>query len=1558
MNNRISSIPARLAVFSLFVLFPILSKAQTPIVSSRVTQAVDESKLATLTGNTHPLARPQNDRGPAPPSLPMERMLLVLKRSPEQELALDALLDQQQDSSSATYHQWLTPDQFGQQFGPSDQDVQAITDWLRSHGFQVARVSRGRTSIEFSGTASQVQEAFHTAIRRYSVNGEDHWANSSDPQIPSALTSVVAGINTLHNFPREAMHHVVGLALRAKANGEVSLEGPSLYNLGGTCGVPGVGCHAIGPFDFATIYNLLPLWNAAPTHIDGTGQTIAIVGESDINPQDVAAFRDYFGLPAANLQIIIDGPDPGIVPGDETESDLDVEWAGAIAPNAKIDFVTSESTETSLGVDLSAQYIVDNNLAPVLSESYGVCELFLGTAGNQFYNQLWQQAAAQGITVLVATGDSGSAVCDQTAGSSGAAQFGLSVSGFSSTPYNVAVGGTDFNDLTNPSTYWAPTNSAPLLPGNPSALATVSALSYIPETTWNDTCTNGVFGSILGFSTNPETNCNNSQLISAGFLTTVAGSGGKSSCTNSDGQSLSSCAGGYTKPTWQTGTGVPNDGRRDVPDVSLYAAINSPSGSFYVVCEADFNPGSISCDPTTPNTRFLGVGGTSASTPALAGIIALVNQETQSRQGNANYVLYKLATQQPVAFHDAPAGGTIAMPCVTGSTPDCITSLPGDKNGVLSGYSTTTGYDLATGLGSVDANNLVTKWSTVTAGSKATATSLTLSPAVSPIPHGTAVPINITVTPNPSSSSTPTGQVSLIVSTGQSAGNFTLASNGSLAPGTTTNLLPGGDYTVTAHYAGDGIFAPSDSTSSAVVVSPEDSKTQVLIEAFNSSTGQITNPNVTTISSGSSYLLKVNVNGISGTCAQNSGANPGCATGSVTVTDNDSPLATGTYKLNSQGYAEDQLLALQAGSHNLVATYGGDSSFNASTSLTDVVTVTKIPTIISLGAPSPQTTQSGTTVILTAAVTGQGGSPFPFPGPTGTVRFSVGSTPIQLGSSATVTYNSITITGGFTQLTATLSIFSLPNGADSITAQYLGDSNYAASPVSSPQQVQIQIPTSISLSSSNTSIPVGTSVTLTSRVTQSLSGGPLLTGTVKFTLFGVTGQVVGSAPVSGGQAQITTFALPAGNYSIWATYSGDANYASSSGSVTQSVVGLASVTSIASSNVTPAPASNVTFTAQVAPVLSGGPPLTGSVDFESPLGNSVALVAISNGQAQMTRAFPAETIAVVAVYHGDSNYAGSSAGVMETITPLGDSMVLTSSNLTIVQGTAVTFTAQITPTIPGGPDLTGGIVSFTANGSPIGTSAVSGTSPAQITTSSLPSGSIQIQAVFANSFYYASSSASITEIVTPVVVTPPPTFTVTANPTAISVSAPGQAGSTVLTLTSQNGLTGTNITVAAACTGLPSETTCSFSPTAAVTSTTITLPANGSTMATFYVLTTAPSSAVPTADNRPGGFGRWTLREITVPACAICGAMFLLGFRRKQFRRSTSLAMLTFAFVFATAACGGGGGSSSGGGGATGGGGGSGGNPGTPITQNAPITVSITIGGISQSVPNLTVTVQ
>jgi hypothetical protein len=678
----------------------LVVSAQTVDTPARATQAVRDDNRVTLQGNIHPLAQPQFDRGVEPDSLPIERMLLVLRPSAEQEAALTTLLSNQQNSSSPDFHRWLTPEQFGQRFGPADADLRVVTDWLASQGFQLNNVSRGRTVIEFSGNAGLVRRAFHTEIHRYVENGEEHWANGSDPQIPAALAPVVVGIVSLHNFPARAMRHLAGAFSKSRATGEVKPITPSFTFSG--CGAT---CNALGPNDFATIYNVLPLWNSG---IEGTGEIIAIAGESNINVQDVRNFRSLFGLPANDPRIILNGSDPGLS-SEETESDLDVEWAGAVARNAAIDLVVTASGSATNGVSLSAKYIVDNNFAPVMSVSFGLCELFLGTAGNQFFNQEWQQAAAQGITVVVAAGDSGAASCD--APKAAYAVKGLAVSGWASTPYNVAVGGTDFNDELNPSLYWNPANSS---------ATQASAKGYIPETAWNDSCANPLV-TIFGFSAVGEANCNDPASQQEGLLTVAGGGGGASNCTTPTGPAPANCAGGYAKPSWQTGTGVPGDGKRDVPDVSLFAG-NGFQNNFYIVCENDVDPNGQACSLTSPYIDFLGVGGTSVSAPAFAGVMAMVDQKTGSRQGNGNPMLYKLASEsgstcassgsaQPSSciFYDITAG-TIAMPCLKGS-PDCTTSLVGDSYGILSGYGATTGYDLATGLGSVNAANLVGNWS-------------------------------------------------------------------------------------------------------------------------------------------------------------------------------------------------------------------------------------------------------------------------------------------------------------------------------------------------------------------------------------------------------------------------------------------------------------------------------------------------------------------------------------------------------------------------------------------------------------------------------------------------------------------------------------------------------------------------------------------------------------------------------------------------------------------------------------------------------------------------------
>jgi hypothetical protein len=1098
-----------------------------------ITQPVNEAQLTILKGNTHPLARPEFDLGTAPATLPMQRMLLVLKRSPEQESALRKLLDDQQDKSSPNYHQWLTPAQFGQQFGPTDSDVQTITSWLQSHGFQVSGVANGRNTVEFSGSASQVQEAFHTTIHKYVVKGEQYWANSSDPSIPAALGPAVAGLASLNNFPRKPMNRYAGGFSREKATGKIHAVTPLFtYQPYYQCSADNY-CFAVGPYDFATIYNVLPLWNA---NINGTGQTIAIVGESNIVPQDIANFRSLFGLPANStttgnpLNIILNGPDPGLQ-GDESEADIDVEWSGAVAPYATIDFVVSQSTETTAGTDLSAVYIVDNNLAPVMSESYGSCELGLGTTGNQFYNALWQQAAAQGITVFISAGDNGSAGCDDfDLPPPAPAQFGLEVSGYASTPYNVAVGGTDFNEFTNPEAYWSVTNNS---------TTQASALGYIPETTWNDSCTNAIWETIPELSSNPETNCNNSQLNDA---VPVGGSGGVSNCTTPTGSAPANCSGGYAKPSWQTGSGVPDDGKRDLPDVSLFAS-NGFAGSLYIVCEADQPYGS--CSSTSPEQTFLGFGGTSVSSPAFAGIMALVNQETGSRQGNANYVFYKLAAKDTLSecnssskpassciFNDVTSG-TNAMPCATNS-PNCSTTIGGDQYGILTGYNTGTGYDLATGLGSVNANNLVTQWSSVTSlPSKTTLNSLTPTT----ITHGQPVNFSVTVAPA-SGTGTPTGQISLLGGTtnGSGIGAFTL-SGGTFSG--TTELLPGGTYSVTAHYPGDGTYGSSDSNQISITVNKENSESQLFLVTFDSS-GNLLSPDTNTAVYGSPYILRVNVENSGGALCTPVGASggTGCPTGTVTLTENGTALDNGTYTLNSYGYFEDFAVQLTGGTNSVKAQYAGDNSFDAS-SATSAFTITPANTSTTLCCPFGNYTV-GQNVSATASVNAVSSGAFP----TGTVLFYDNGKPLA----GTVSYSTQSNQPGLVELNAALSTTLSAPGNHSITATYGGDSNYGGSAAGAMADYAYYS-TTTTLGSSSLNPPAGTAVILTALVDTSVKNlSP--TGTVTFGTPPGTVSGLSATPVTDGNGnsalQVTESYIPSvNNVTVAAQYSGDTNYSPS-----------------------------------------------------------------------------------------------------------------------------------------------------------------------------------------------------------------------------------------------------------------------------------------------------------------------------------------------------------------------------------------------------------------------------
>jgi hypothetical protein len=894
-----------------------------PNLQPLITQPIDETQLTTLKGNTHPLARPQFDLGTAPATLPMERMLLVLKRSPQQEAALRKLLDDQQDKHSPNYHKWLTPEQFGKQFGPTDADMQTITQWLQSHGFQVG-TTKGRTVLEFSGSASQVQETFHTAIHKYIVNGEQHWANASDPQIPTALVPAVAGVLTLHNFISKPTNHFVKTPVPArvtKANKpQVTFppeNGQSAIN-------------ALAPQDYAVIYNINPVYN----NVEGSGVTIGVIGRSDLynNGQDPQNFwstigtgGNYFG--GTRLIVIVDGPDPGdLGGGEEAEATLDTTWSGAIAPSATIDFVVSGTTNTTDGIDLSEQYIIENNLADIMTESFSTCEYLSTDAQLAGISALAEQAAAQGITYFVSTGDDGAEGCDDP--NSTSATGPISVNALASTPFNIAVGGTMFNENGDTTKYW--TSSAPFAE---------TAISYIPEDVWNESSsTNGLW----------------------------SGSGGASAGNLGDTQiSPPGTTSGVPKPSWQSGMllNIPADGVRDLPDVSLTAAGHDP----YLLCLNG------SCVPNSQGYIYVYfVSGTSASAPSFAGIMALIDQSQGGRQGQANYVLYPLAQSQasqgiyPSQCNGSNTSAVVASDCIFHDVTVGNNVVPGE---VGNNYQAGPGYDLTTGLGSVNVANLVNEWSSVTFNPTTTTFSLNGSTSPLTITHGQSLSAAVTVAAN-SGTTIPTGDVVL---TGISPTMDVFHLSGGQANGTISDLPGSGAccfYEVWMHYGGDGTYAPSDSNDITLTVSPEPSTTTLSVFGSSASNGNsLTSP----YPFGSIVFVRAEVAGNSG---------HGIPTGTVTFTDTFGPLPTTNAQinppvaivnnppLNSQGNTSigDGIISFDAGNHTISAVYSGDASFNGSSS-SQSVSFTVQPGFAFVSLPPSITIASpGTSGSLTAGI--------------------------------------------------------------------------------------------------------------------------------------------------------------------------------------------------------------------------------------------------------------------------------------------------------------------------------------------------------------------------------------------------------------------------------------------------------------------------------------------------------------------------------------------------------------------------------------------------------------
>lgn len=1224
---------------------------------ARIVTKVNEGTRIVLPGHVSGALRHAVDLGRLAPSTPAQHLVMVLKSSDDQKHELRRILDEQQDKNTANYHQWITPDQFGQYFGVDDGDIAQVSAWLQSHGFTVEDVSKSKRVLHFSGTTGQLETAFKTEIHSYRVGTETHIANNSDITIPTALSPVIGGVSMNNFFPKNHMTPIK----KAKA----MKVGPKVY--GGACaGAAESTCsNYVSPGDFATIFNTQPLLNEG---INGSGIKIGIVGRSDILLTDVTSYRQMFNLPSNDPIFIHAGQDNGVEPGDDGESDLDVEISGGYAPNAQVYFVVGTPTFFVDGITNSFEYLVENNLTDVISSSYGSCESDEGAGGNAFNQQLFEQAAAQGISIFIANGDNGPAGCDDQGGDSYEV-LGYAAPAEASSTYAIAVGGTAFNEgaSTTPSAT-TPADNTPYWYAGELSDEGNSALSYIPEIPWNGSKNSDAS---LDPSADLGTLWSGSGAISAYYLQPSWQRGSNVPTTDPTlaggswalGISITNGGSGYTKAptvtfsgggcitepaatatesggavtaiafnygtqggTLKAGQGF---GCTSIPTIAISAPTGTPAVTATAVVTGigpmqntvplisgvphRYTPDlSLAAEVDHDGTAFCSeggcqidsdgaftfdlVGGTSVAAPSMAGIQALIDQANGGRQGMPGYMYYTLSAAQSLTGCNSqvqPAVGTsstnasgVSTGCAfqditVGDNLICATSsCSGATNKI--GFEAGPGYDLATGLGSVNAYNLATQWSTVAFNSSDTTVNLSQTTNIA---HGSPVTISGTVTAG-SGSGTPTGDVAFILSQGEAGQTVNLStgafngpspfatlSNGSYTA--TVDNLPAGTYQLTARYAGDSNFASSLSAPVTITVASENSSVTINPQLLNGSACTLGSASTFTYDQATA-LIEATVQGVS---------QQGVPTGSVTFTVDGTPYITETLDPNGNGYLIEGALtssscvydymyatspAIPAGTHSIGASYSGDATFNAVTATPVNITITPLsitPTLVV--APNTNLT-SGSPVQLTASFSLSALTTAANPlaaAPTGTVSFYEGGTTGTLLGTATVvpvlTYLQPPDTAAYPSYTysayATTSS-SLITASGSITAVYSGDNNYNS-----------ETSTATAVTVSTTASATTTTVTSSANPT-TIGGTPTFTATIAF-VSGATAPTAGTVAWYDGSyllgtstvgtshtatekisATSTTHPFIGGTHTITAVYEGTSTTAApSTGTLTETV---------------------------------------------------------------------------------------------------------------------------------------------------------------------------------------------------------------------------------------------------------------------------------------------------------------------------------------------------------------------------------------------------------------------
>jgi subtilase family serine protease len=1358
----------------------------------QITQSINEENRVALKGNTRREANPLNDRGQVAEDFAMEHMLLQLKRSPAQEQELQQFISDLQNAKSPNFHQWIGAQEFGQRFGLAEEDLDTITRWLQSHGFTVNVVYTNGTVIDFSGTAEQVREAFRTEIHNLEVNGVKHIANIRDPEIPAALAPAVAGIVSLHDFMPHAMHTI-------RANYTFSSGNATQ--------------RAVTPPDLATIYNLNPLFNAS---VSGQGQTIVVVEDTNVySTADWTTFRSAFGLsgytsgsftqvhpaPATGQNNCTNPP----LNGDDGEAILDAEYSSAAAPSAAIELVSCGDTSTFGGL-IAIQNLVNGKTMPpaVISISYGECEAALGETANAAYSAVYAQAVTEGVSVFAAAGDAGAAGCNEDQSN---ATNGIGISGFASTPYNVAVGGTDFGDTyagTN-ANYWSLTNSATY----------GSALSYVPEIPWDDSCASSLVATFVGYS---STYGVNSYCNAAGYnITTFAGSGGPSACAT--GTSGGSCA-GYPKPSWQAIVGNPNDGVRDIPDVSLFAATGI-WGHYYVFCDSDTGNSGTPCVGSP--SGWSAAGGTSFAAPIMAGVQALVNQQTGSRQGNPAPTYYSLAASEygPTGNNtcNSTLGNGTASNCVFYDVTqgdngvNCTGSLncydPAGRYGVLStssnsyspAFKATTGWDFATGIGTVNAANLVNNWPT---GSLSPNFTLSASPTSATVTQGAAGTSTITITPQNgftgsvmlSASGLPSGVTAAFSPASATTSSvLTLTASSTAATGNSTVTITGisGALTQTATVSLTVNAAPAQSfilsaapSSVTVTQGAAGGTSTITIAPQNGFTGS-----VALSASGLPSGVTAAFSPASATTSSvlTLTASSSAATGTVTVTitgTSGSLINTATLALTVNAAAV-QNFTLSAAPSSVTVTQGAAAG-------TSTITI------------APQNGFTGSVTLSASGLpSGVTASFSPASATTSSVLTLTASTTAATGSS-TVTITGIS--GALTQ-TATVSLtvnaaptptFTLSASPTALTLTQ-GGSGAGTTVTLTPQN---GFSGNVTLSASG--LPSGVTATFNPAVTTSSSSLTLIasstaaTGTTTVTITGVSGSVTKTTSLTLTVNPAPSFALSAAPASVAITQGGAAGGSTItiapqngfSGSVGLSASGLPSGVTASFSPASATTTSTLTLTASSSATIGT---------------SSIMITGVSGGLTETV------TISLTVNASSAPNFSLTASPTAIAIAQ-GNISASTTITLVPVNGFAGSVSVSLSP-LPNGVSSawsgggTAAVLTLTAS-----STATLGTSTVTITGTS---GSLV-------------NSVSVILTVNTAVATD---YTLSASPSSVSIKQ-GSSGTTTIAVSPLKGFSG-NVNLSASV--LPSGVTASFSPSTTGRTSTLKLTASSSAITGTFTVT-------------------------------------------------------------------------------------------------------------------------